>query len=336
MQGRRGRWPKQPVAVTVKEQVEQAETAPEIEPVVLAVAIEPTEAVEQIDPEIVAVAIEDMSPLYPEREPVYCYTWDIPNSNCPTYTMHIQVPVASCESVQHAITAALGFQVPIGDTPGDGYRSLNVIERQWVESREPNVERETQNIPLHLEAALADNHLLREQNRGFAHTKRVFEVEGIDPLNPNAWRLGVLGQSQAIVTQNNQQVAEAKQGLYSELQGAIDHLVGVAKATGWAPLEPVVVPPNYEPLTVVSTMPESEFFTRFPELSAAIYIQRKASGPITDTERYGLKMLYGTHPSALSVPHQIRMRANAGDTEITAFEAAVALVQQMIGDGYDE
>ncbi len=271
-------------------------------------------------------------PLYPEREPVYCYTWDIPNSNCPIYTMHITVPVLSCESVEHAVTAALAFRVPLGDKPEDGSRALNEIERQWVKSKEPKIERETQNIPLRLEVALNENQTLREENRAYDQSKRVFEAEGIDPTNPNAWRLGVLGQAQDIVIDKEADIALQKRSLYDQLQDAVTKLQAVAESTGWAPPPPVVNPPDYGPLTIVSPMSESQFFVQYPELHTAKYSQRIPGRVPTEQEMYGLKMIYGTNPHAISIPHHVRMKAGAGDVEMEAYGAAVEFLREVIGE----
>lgn len=219
----------------------------------------------------------------PQLSPVY--RWQIPGDR--DYSLPVDITDAA--TVDEAKFAALGIVIGGDGTEDNPGRSLTVVERHWIETKEPLIVRDTEAITLGHEWALIENEKLKAEIATYAQAKRVFEDYGINPEDPYLWVNEQMDGIADTMKRHDERVEAERVVLADNLEGLALMVRNIAKKTGHAQPDPILpAKPDASRLTI--TAPTGTRHT-FPDLEAALWTEINPAEPMNHDEAEGLHQI---------------------------------------------
>ena len=161
------------------------------------------------------------------------YVWDIPADSMPGYSLRIEVEGA--DTVDEARAVALGYRVSIGPTPDD-VRPLGRGEANWIQTVEPAVARDREDISCDLDEQIRRNDELEAKFNAYRECEETFDALGIDVHNPDQWVGDRIADTAQMIATADADRDKRHKSLVAALLGLQGSLQSVIEETGFAPV----------------------------------------------------------------------------------------------------
>ena len=169
----------------------------------------------------------------PPAEAAKVYVWDIPADSMPGYSLRIEVEGA--DTVDEARAVALGYRVSIGPTPDD-VRPLGRGEANWIQTVEPAVARDREDISCDLDEQIRRNDELEAKFNAYRECEETFDALGIDVHNPDQWVGDRIADTAQMIATADADRDKRHKSLVAALLGLQGSLQSVIEETGFAPV----------------------------------------------------------------------------------------------------
>jgi hypothetical protein len=212
------------------------------------------------------------------------YVWAVPLQGNPCYTLRIVVDGAA--DVAQARTAALAHR-PLTDGRTEdeetheiksGSRLLTLSECEYIKRTDPDVIRNSDDIPLEYDDALRINARLSAKQETVDRAYAELTDAGIDPTSPIEWR-------DQQIAETNAAIARADEGSLRQNAIAIKLLLDARAANERALVAIGWQKPNYHGVVVVGD-PAS-----YPELAGATFVQQDPTKAVSSKAREAIARL---------------------------------------------
>jgi hypothetical protein len=264
----------------------------------------------------------DFSDRPAQQEPV-TYRWSIPGADgyvlqvsatfTPVFTDFIKYT-----NIDHARATA----------KPDIDRELTAVERNWIETTEPEVVLPTTAVTLEHATALYRNGQLSAENAGFADYREQCMFHDINPSDLGEFVDRTHESANTRIQAAEAEQAAARQALSNALQVLSADLAGVIDMTGFAP-PPTVAPaePSYAGLTIVPDVALVDAPNTYPRLAGANFIAQPPTEPLTEHEIAGYEILFERHGG---IVEDWRLK-KAGPADEAALRAITARIRAIVG-----
>jgi hypothetical protein len=199
------------------------------------------------------------------------------------------------------------------------------MERIFVETQEPVVIRDTEQITIDHFRAMSQNTALKAQAAAVEAATLLLDRTGVDVNNPGAW----VNQTRQTAMQDAQaaagRLAQDRQALCNGLLAMSAQINSLIDSTGFAPPKPIPVPePDYSKLTVVCD-PDKRL--NYPRLSSANWIDHSPTEPMSEAEQSAWNLLMRPDSGILAL---WRMTPYASDMDAQNVELLKARLRALV------